>query len=326
MRHTLDVMHVEKNIATTLLGFILGEEDTIAVRKDMQEQGTMEELHVVRVGDEEHYRKPHAPYVLRPSEKMKVLRTIKSVQTPSGHCASFAKLVNLEKGKLQYMKSHDWHVLLEEVLPAALRGSLPEGPRIAGIRLGHCFKRICEKAIRVSDLAALQTYVAETCALLEVHFPPAFWNVMPHLHLHLPRELYWCGPVHARWMYSVERYLGHLKSLVRNKARPEGSMAMGYMYEEALGFVTEYFRMYPVSARIIWDMEEDEQDSGEVLEGQGREAHWADDYLKEVHEHIIRHCDVIDSLYRWVSQAESCLQLSSAVCTLLWLYFLKPCS
>ena len=81
---------------------------------------------------------------------------------------------------------------------AALRGYMPEGSRIAAIRLGYCFKKICEKAIQVSDLPALQTYVAETCALLEVHFPPAFWNVMPHLHLHLPRELYWCGLVHDR--------------------------------------------------------------------------------------------------------------------------------
>ena len=95
-----------------------------------------------------------------------------------------------------------------------------------------------KKVILLSDMPALQTYVAETCALLEIHFPLAFFNVIEHLPLHLPRELYWCGLVHARWMYNVEMYPGHLKSLLRNKARPEGSMAMGYMYEEALGFVT----------------------------------------------------------------------------------------
>ena len=77
-------------------------------------------------------------------------------------------------------------------------------------------------------------------------------------------------------------------------------MAMGYMYEEALGFVTEHFRMYNILAMIIWGMKEDEQDVGEVLEGQGREQHWADTDLKEVHEHIIRHCDVTDSLYMWM--------------------------
>ena len=58
--------------------------------------------------------------------------------------------------------------------------------------------------------------------------------------------------------------------------------------------------MYPVSARIISDMEEDEHDVGEVLERQGREQHWGDADLKEVHELIIRQCDVTDSLYKWV--------------------------
>ena len=61
------------------------------------------------------------------------------------------------------MKSHDSHIRLEEILPVALCGSMPDGPRIAAIRLGHCFKRICEKVIQISDLLALLTYVAKTC-------------------------------------------------------------------------------------------------------------------------------------------------------------------
>ena len=298
VRHTLDVMHVEKNIAATTVGFLLGEEDTIAVRKDLQDQGLMPDLHLVRQGTGSDFVMPHAPYALRPHEKQRVLRTIKSVKTPQGHCSNFSKLVNLEKGKMQFMKSHDWHVLIQEILPAAIRGSLAEGPRVAIIRLGHCLKRICAKVIAVSDLQDLMTYVAETCALLEVHFPPAYWNVMPHLLLHLPRELFWCGPVHARWMYSIERYVGHLKGLVRNKARPEGSMAMGYMYEEALGFATEHFRSYPAAARVIWSMDEDERDVSDVLEGRGKEFHCDDQSLKEIHDHIIRHCEITDPLLR----------------------------
>ena len=300
MRHTLDVMHVEKNIAATTVGFLLGAEDTIAVRRDLQEENVMPHLHLVRQGSGDNFVMPHAPYVLRPHEKRKVLNAIKSVQTPSKHCSNFEKLVNLDKGCMQFMKSHDWHVLIQEILPAAIRGSLPEGPRVAVIRLGHCLKKICAKVIAVSELSSLMTYVAETCSLLELHFPTAFWNVMPHLLLHLPRELFWCGPVHARWMYSVERYLGHLKSLVRNKARPEGSMAMGYMYEEALGFVTEHFMLYPAAARVIWSMDEDERDCGEVLEGRGKERHCNDVELRGIHDHIIRHCDITDPYLRYV--------------------------
>ena len=127
--------------------------------------------------------------------------------------------------------------------------------------------------IQLSDLPALQIYIAETFALLVIHFPHAFFNVMEHLLLHVPRELYWCGPVHVKWMYSVERYLGHLKGLVWNKARPEESIVMGYMYKEALGFITEHFRLYPLAARLIWDMDEVDQDIEEVLEGRPRHAY-----------------------------------------------------
>ncbi|KAL4587425.1 hypothetical protein LXL04_000296 [Taraxacum kok-saghyz] len=50
------------------------------------------------------------------------------------------------------------------------------------------------------------------------------------------------GPVQPRWMYQVERHLGHLKKFVRNKARPEGSIAEGFVVEEALTFCSHYLR------------------------------------------------------------------------------------
>lgn len=298
MRHTLDVMHIEKNVAATAMAFVMGEADTIAVRKDMQQCGVMPHLHLQRDATTGAFIKPHAPYVLQREQKRKLLSTIKSVQTPSNHCANWEKLVNMEKEKLQFLKTHDWHILLQEILPAAIRGLLPEGPTVALIRLGHCFRRFCAKLIKVQELEQLQTYVAETMALMELHFPPAFWNVMPHLVDHIPRELYWCGPVHARWMYSGERYMGHLKTLVRNKARPEGSIAMGYIIEEALGFVTEHFRSFPIPARVMWDMEEDPKDCGEVLEGKPVYVRLDASELLEAHEHIIRHSTYTEDLYR----------------------------
>ncbi|XP_016185255.1 uncharacterized protein LOC107626859 isoform X4 [Arachis ipaensis] len=41
-------------------------------------------------------------------------------------------------------------------------------------------------------------------------------------------------------MYPIERELGHLKSFVRNKAHPEGSIAEGYLAEESLTFCSRY--------------------------------------------------------------------------------------
>ncbi|XP_070043308.1 uncharacterized protein [Nicotiana tomentosiformis] len=64
---------------------------------------------------------------------------------------------------------------------------------------------------------------------------------MVHLIVHLVDEAIQGGPVHYRWMYFVERLLGHFKSLIGNKAQPEGSIAEDYIVEEALTFCSRYF-------------------------------------------------------------------------------------
>ena len=64
-------MHIEKNVACTLMGLLLGDDDIIAVRKDMMNTGVMPELHLMRDGDSNNYVMPHAPYVLRRDEKIK---------------------------------------------------------------------------------------------------------------------------------------------------------------------------------------------------------------------------------------------------------------
>lgn len=285
-------MHIEKNVAASTMAFLLGESDTVNVRKDMAEAGVMQNLHLQEQDGSGGYQKPPAPYVLSEEDKVKLLEAIRSCRTPTNHCSNFKKLVNMEKKTLQFMKSHDWHILLQEILPACIRGLLPEGLRVAIIRLGHCFKSICAKVIRRRDLGPFQVYVAETMAMLEIYFPPGYWNVMQHLVMHLPRELYWCGTVHTRWMYGVERHLGHMKGLIRNRARPEGLIAQGYMFEEAIGFATEHFQMYPGAVRTMWSIDEDDKDSGEVLEGNPQERVWERPALQEVHEHIIRHSAV----------------------------------
>ena len=42
-------------------------------------------------------------------------------------------------------------------------------------------------------------------------------------------------------MYPFERYLKRLKDYVKNVAKPEGSIAKGYVIDEALTFYSRYF-------------------------------------------------------------------------------------
>ena len=69
IRHTLDPMHIERNFSANILKHLLGEKDTPAFRKDMEDVNHMEEQR----GNLEMYIQPHAPYVFSESKKQSFL-------------------------------------------------------------------------------------------------------------------------------------------------------------------------------------------------------------------------------------------------------------
>ena len=66
---------------------------------------------------------------------------------------------------------------------------------------------------------------------------------MEHFAVHLPDEALLSGPVQYGWMYSIEWRLGTFKGYVRNRARPEGSIAEAYISTEALTFCSKYIEI-----------------------------------------------------------------------------------
>jgi hypothetical protein len=117
------------------------------------------------------------------------------------------------------------------------------------MRISKVFQRICDSVWNPLEFAALLADVARSMALLEIHFPPLFFDIMTHLLYHLVDELDLCGSVSTRWMYPIERYMKILKHYVRNIARPEANMAEGYARDECIGFINEYLYKFEVVDR-----------------------------------------------------------------------------
>jgi hypothetical protein len=120
---------------------------------------------------------------------------------------------------------------------------------MAIMRMCMIFRRICTKVYNPVEFQSLQVDVAKSMALLEMEFPPSFFDIMTHLPYHLVQELDLYGLVSIRWMYPVERYMKTLKGYVWNMARLEASMAEGYVKDECIGFVTEYLQRFDVVHR-----------------------------------------------------------------------------
>ena len=132
-------MHIERNVSDNVLKHIFGDKDTLATRRDMEQAEVMQELHLIR-GHNGNYQKPKAPYVFTEAEKVRFLSLVCSTKVPSGFSSTLTK--HIGEKRLQGLKSHDHHVLLQHILPAAIRHSLSRGVRETIIRLGNLFSRI----------------------------------------------------------------------------------------------------------------------------------------------------------------------------------------
>jgi hypothetical protein len=98
---------------------------------------------------------------------------------------------------------------------------------MAVMRMSKVYRRICTKVYNPAEFESLQANVAESMVLLEMEFPPSFFDIMTHLPYHLVQELDLYGPVSTRWMYPVERYMKTLKGYMRNMARPRSPWQRG---------------------------------------------------------------------------------------------------
>lgn len=210
IRHNLDVMHIEKNVCdnviATLLGVSTKTKDNLNSRLDLQHLKLREELHPIKK-DENTYLLPPARYTLSSDEKSRVLQILKDIKVPDGFSSNISRCVNLKEKRLIGLKSHDCHVLLQRLLPLAIRGILPDDVCDALLGLSSLFVDLCSKTLRVEELKQIERNAAITLCRLEMLFPPSFFDVMVHLPIHLANEVKIAGPVQYRWMYPIERYV-----------------------------------------------------------------------------------------------------------------------
>lgn len=230
------MMHIEKNICEYILGTFLGmagkSKDSTNSRLDLEDMGIRKHLHLIRDGDS--YSAPHAPYTMTKTQKADFYDFLKSVKFPDGYASNLATCVTADGCNLQGLKTHDCHILLQRIIPAAVRGIMPKDINEALAELGNFFQQLCAKTLNLDVLERSKANIPIILCKLEKIFPPSFFDLMLHLAVHLPEEAILRGPVQYGWMHPIERRLLTLKRFVRNMARPEGSIAEAYVAAECL--------------------------------------------------------------------------------------------
>jgi hypothetical protein len=126
VRHNLDVMHIVKNICESLIATILNiprkTKDTIKTRIDLKDLGIKKELQFRETGDS--CQMPHARYTLFKEQKKAICDFLREVKFPNGFASNISRCLNGDGTKVQGLKTHECHILLQRILPAAMRGFL----------------------------------------------------------------------------------------------------------------------------------------------------------------------------------------------------------
>jgi hypothetical protein len=106
--------------------------------------------------------------------------------------------------------------------------------KVAVTRLCYFFNRITQKVIDRDELASPKEFAVETVSQFEMCFPPAFFDIMVHLVVHLVPQIEALGPMYLHEMLTYEHFMSILNGYVATHACLKASMVEGYLTKEAI--------------------------------------------------------------------------------------------
>ena len=99
----------------------------------------------------------------------------------------------------------------------------------------------------------------KTVCMIERTFPTSILTIQIHVLVHLVDEVAMTRVVNTRWIFYLERFMKILKGFIRQKARPEGSMAKGWLVLEFCVWITEYLGRVDKAMPMLWSSKDDDR-------------------------------------------------------------------
>ena len=130
---------MSESLINTFLGTIEKYKENLNSHLDLQALGIRSDLHPVEVDDQ--FYLPPAPYTMSPDEKKLFCEILKGVKFPDGYASDIRHNIHVNEKKIFGLKSHESHIILQHLLPLAVRRILPEMVSAAVIRISKIFKK-----------------------------------------------------------------------------------------------------------------------------------------------------------------------------------------
>jgi hypothetical protein len=84
---------------------------------------------------------------------------LRELKFPDGFVSNISRCLNAEGTKIQGLKTHDCHILLQRNLPAAMRGLLNNDIYEAIAELRKFFRKLCIRTLNKDVLVEMQQYL-----------------------------------------------------------------------------------------------------------------------------------------------------------------------
>jgi hypothetical protein len=139
------------------------------------------------------------------------------VKVPSRYSMNVTMLISFPDLKVApSVMSHDYHVLLTQMIANLIQNILPVNVREAIMNFCFFFNAIGQKVLSEEALESLEKRHYETLCFLDMYFPPAFYDISVHFTTHFIKEIKLLSPVFLHQMCAYERFNDILKSFIRN--------------------------------------------------------------------------------------------------------------
>jgi hypothetical protein len=170
-------MHIKKNMFENIFNIVMDVKGktkvNIKARLDIALYYNHKNMELVY--NESRVAKPRASFVLEKNAQLLVYKWLQSLRFLDEHASNILRLVNIEDCRFYGMKSHDYHVFMQTLIPLAFHDLLPKGIWDALTEISHFFRDICSSKLNVEHIERLQTNIVETLCKLEMIFPPSFF-------------------------------------------------------------------------------------------------------------------------------------------------------
>jgi hypothetical protein len=141
-------MHQERNIVESIISIWFDVtsflKDNVNARKDLTALCNRTSLEPKR-NAKGNLKRPWAPYCLKPTERKEILMWLKKLKFLDRYASNIKCVVNVSTGKLNRLKSHDYHIIIERMMLIMLRGYFNVDPWKIFTELSYFYRQIYAK-------------------------------------------------------------------------------------------------------------------------------------------------------------------------------------